>query len=938
MQSAGGAGEPPFTAVWLRARDRLGYARLLSLAAVAPELAQLLRRPDFWAGFRCPQLDLQTPAQARAFLVVAGDAWSSARVHLNELQLGREGLEALASCRRSFAGVTVERFLCTEGEPSSPNKYYKIILTAEQLACLADTFPRLLQLDLSGFREVDEGDLEPLSRFTQLQRLKLARLGYLELKPLAALRQLRQLNLAECPELTDTELQRLEQLKLLQELDLSDCPLLTGTGLVHVPKQRLEELSLTRCYGITDAGLESLERSSALRCLNLTDCQRITDGGLAHLQTLTKLERLSLAGCSELTDAGLLHLAGLTNLKHLDLARCRQLTGEGLLRAGLDLLPKLGSLDLSGLWDRALHENELACLHGTQGASSSPQNGKGQDPPLPTTPSWLVCDPRWLLELNPEQPKGGEFGIAPARTRATAAIRAPARIEEAGTGKRREGGGPSVARPSSPHGSGRRGHDGERDFDQFWMDSRAVRSFVRRYGSHDAVAAVGVASLCVRDGGLVCRLAGPAESWQPACERCFTRRGRVRAADAGGEAERPARLCQRHARRRSRQRHQKRGRADEVAGSQSPKRRRHDDDGYSPTASSLPSPAVQLWLQRLASAEPFVEQKPGVNLLQHYGTAFKAVEGCQLVFKEWRGGQASADRPACENCYLQENLATVATVRQDREWPTLCARHGSVVSSAGLQGEKQRNVQEEAKQPTKKGRLPQPSAMAPEQALAHSQGGRNYQLRVSVGGALFSRASKPPHGWTYWTPACTSCWQNEGTVVRGLHWTEDGLAPDGSSFATGTPGRGAAMRLEQANSGWRIQHKHFVNGADVPRGSEARVPGTKLLLDGYDEARNCVYEFHGNAYHGFPPGHPKYTEGRSSLHGRLNRDLYRETMARMYFIRQKMPAGCRMFYAWEHEYARIKDKPLASAASILHELPPGEDYADDCSDADSEEE
>eukprot|EP00808_Paulinella_micropora_P029569 g22242.t1 len=310
-----------------------------------------------WAGFWCPQLDLRTFAQARSFLAVAGDAWSSARVRLNELLLGLEGLEALASRSHSFPGVTVERFLCAEGDPTSPRKYYQPALTAEQLACLADTFPRLLQLDLSGFQEVDEGDLEPLSRFTQLQRLKLARLGYFELKPLAALRQLRQLNLAECPELTDEELKGLKQLKLLQELDLSGCPLLTGTGLVHVPKQRLEELSLACCYEITDAGLESLEGSIALRCLDLTDCQRITDGGLAHLQTLTKLERLSLAGCSELKDAGLLHLAGLTNLEHLDLARCRQLTGTGLLRAGLHLLPKLGSLDLSELWDDALSDN-----------------------------------------------------------------------------------------------------------------------------------------------------------------------------------------------------------------------------------------------------------------------------------------------------------------------------------------------------------------------------------------------------------------------------------------------------------------------------------------------------------------------------------------------------------------------------------------------------
>eukprot|EP00808_Paulinella_micropora_P000328 g77517.t1 len=44
-------------------------------------------------------------------------------------------------------------------------------------------------------------------------------------------------------------------------------------------------------------------------------------------------------------------------------------------------------------------------------------------------------------------------------------------------------------------------------------------------------------------------------------------------------------------------------------------------------------------------------------------------------------------------------------------------------------------------------------------------------------------------------------------------------------------------------------------------------------------------------------------------------------------ISGKMPAGCRVFYAWEHE---VRRKPRASATSLLHELPPDDGYENDC--------
>eukprot|EP00808_Paulinella_micropora_P025240 g26832.t1 len=111
------------------------------------------------------------------------------------------------------------------------------------------------------------------------------------------------------------------------------------------------------------------------------------------------------------------------------------------------------------------------------------------------------------------------------------------------------------------------------------MDSRAVRHFVRQYGGRETIATLGDASLCVREGGLFCRTEEDRD-WQPACERCFVRRGRCRVADSRHPR---FRLCTAHARKHLRRKR----RLDDAEGGQSHKRRRrHDGDHGAPPASS----------------------------------------------------------------------------------------------------------------------------------------------------------------------------------------------------------------------------------------------------------------------------------------------------------------------------------------------------------------
>jgi len=122
--------------------------------------------------------------------------------------------------------------------------------------------------------------------------------------------------------------------------------------------------------------------------------------------------------------------------------------------------------------------------------------------------------------------------------------------------------------------------------------------------------------------------------------------------------------------------------------------------------------------------------------------------------------------------------------------------------------------------------------------------------------------------------------------------------------------------------GWQIQHVHFTNGADVTTGREFKVPGPrKYRLDGYDEERNTGFEFMGNAWHGYPPDHPKRHE-RSSALKRLNSVLYKETMLRLASIYDSMPGGFKLYYIWEHEFQKIRNKSLADMSQLLNEFGP----------------
>ena len=118
--------------------------------------------------------------------------------------------------------------------------------------------------------------------------------------------------------------------------------------------------------------------------------------------------------------------------------------------------------------------------------------------------------------------------------------------------------------------------------------------------------------------------------------------------------------------------------------------------------------------------------------------------------------------------------------------------------------------------------------------------------------------------------------------------------------------------------GTKLQHKHFCIGEAVPSGSEYKIPGTNYSVDAYDPKTGVMYEYHGNAYHGYPPDHPKHY-GSSSHTKQNNVDMYNNTMNRMQTIVEK--TGDRMYYIWGHDQKSAL-KPLNSVMSRLTRVIP----------------
>ncbi len=245
----------------------------------------------------------------------------------------------------------------------------------ESLAVLAD-FPSLEALALVEGVITDAG-LEYLQRIHRLRRLDLRACSQVTnagLDKLTGLEHLRVLRVGGAA-IDDTSLTILAKIGTLTSLTIEDASI-TDQGLAALSALPLEDLSLSRCFGITDAAFHTIGRFSRLRQLYIRDIliggtelgqlaslpglaslrlrqTAVGDGVLDALADLPALRRLELAQ-TWITDAGLASIGRLHHLTHLDLED-NQLSDQGVQHLGsLIELQRLSLAENPAVTDAAL--------------------------------------------------------------------------------------------------------------------------------------------------------------------------------------------------------------------------------------------------------------------------------------------------------------------------------------------------------------------------------------------------------------------------------------------------------------------------------------------------------------------------------------------------------------------------------------------------------
>lgn len=88
------------------------------------------------------------------------------------------------------------------------------------------------------------------------------------------------------------------------------------------------------------------------------------------------------------------------------------------------------------------------------------------------------------------------------------------------------------------------------------------------------------------------------------------------------------------------------------------------------------------------------------------------------------------------------------------------------------------------------------------------------------------------------------------------------------------------------------------------------------MRDPADNKVLCVAEYHGNAYHGYPPNHPRYNGDVTNRNNHTSsaKALYEKTVAKMDAF---VEAGYGVCYVWEHEH-KLALREGVPLEDILH--------------------
>lgn len=254
---------------------------------------------------------------------------------------------------------------------------------------IVQSFPDLIELDLSSNTNMSSKVLKIVSEMKPLQRLTLVqnRVNDIGAQRLSKLQELRALDLrgnmeagdmtlevvADLPKLTgfkhrstavsDSGMEYLARNQTLDSLLIQDFNITDRSGPFLAQLGKLTQLEVFRCQGFGSEGVLAL-KGMALTRLTLRDLPNVNDPGMAVFSDLPKLRRLFLHELSSVSDAGLKNLASLSSLEQLDIWTVPQMTD-----ATVDIivgLPKLKELSIrsTGVTDATV--DKLLGMKGLQ--------------------------------------------------------------------------------------------------------------------------------------------------------------------------------------------------------------------------------------------------------------------------------------------------------------------------------------------------------------------------------------------------------------------------------------------------------------------------------------------------------------------------------------------------------------------------------------------
>ncbi|KAA8568408.1 hypothetical protein EYC84_007442 [Monilinia fructicola] len=239
----------------------------------------------------------------------------------------------LEGCR-NFQKATLHNLLKSNGRLTNLNLTGLPAVTNATCSIIAQSCPHLVMFNVSWCTHMDAVGLKlVIEGCPKLKDLRAGEVRGLDNEDLALAifktNRLERLVLSGCAELTDSILQTMIHGKS-PELDaFTDAPM--------VPPRKLRHLDLSRCSGLTDAGVKSLAHLCPnLEGLQLSGCVGLKDGALQGILATTPcLTHLDLEDLNELTNDLLSnHLAKAPCapvLRHLSISYCENLGDTGML-------------------------------------------------------------------------------------------------------------------------------------------------------------------------------------------------------------------------------------------------------------------------------------------------------------------------------------------------------------------------------------------------------------------------------------------------------------------------------------------------------------------------------------------------------------------------------------------------------------------------------